>query len=121
LYLTINNSSYNNLSIIYPIFLLKINFQIFSVSLRIKLYNLEQANLTLPKNLKYSLVWLFLGDLCLHKRTKNGNTRLMLEQRILHKEYIYHFYVLLKDYCHFESHISKQKNQIIELVNCILE
>jgi hypothetical protein len=63
------------------------------------LSKLDQLQFNLSPDLKAILVGLLLGDLYARKRTKTGNTLLMFEQGIVHKDYIYHLYDLFSNYC----------------------
>jgi LAGLIDADG DNA endonuclease family len=64
-----------------------------------QLTKLERSQLVLSKDLKEILTGLLMGDLCAHKRKTGVNARLLVEQGLIHKEYLCHLYELLKMYC----------------------
>nr|QVG61540.1 hypothetical protein [Rhizoctonia sp.] len=64
-----------------------------------KLTKEEKAALSLSEIQKEILVGLLLGELCCKKQIKTWNPRLVFEQGVCHKDYVYHLYELFKDYC----------------------
>lgn len=64
-----------------------------------QLTKLERSQFTLSKDLKGIIVGLLLGDLCAHKQKESVNAKLLFEQGVVHKDYLFHLYELFQSYC----------------------
>jgi hypothetical protein len=73
-----------------------------------QLTKLERSQFVLSKDLKEILIGLLMGDLCANKRKSAVNARLVVEQGLIHKEYLCHLYELLKIYCGTGPQISNR-------------
>ena len=74
-----------------------------------RLKSFERKRITLPNNLQEILIGLLLGDVCAQKRSSKGNTNLHFEQGLVHKDYLFHLFLLFESFSGSPPKISERK------------